>query len=106
MALDAAAEKRSRAHHRKHQSPEKREQQPRLLAGLALAGTGPDERSERSGDRLLVRYVGISGAARSEGGREHSIAAHLGKERDAAGGHGRAAVRLGPATLGDLGDYG
>src|ERR1019366_7253201 len=78
VALDAAPEERPRSPHRLYQPDEGRGNQPRFLAGRAVARAGLDERGMRRGDRLLVRDAGLSAAARSESGGEHGVTAHFG----------------------------
>src|SRR5258708_29726954 len=58
------------------------------------------------GERLLVRYARIPGAARSQGNRQHSFAADLGEAGNTACRNWGEGLRLRPVGVRDLGDYG
>src|SRR5258708_6716936 len=85
LALDVDAKERSDSGDRKYRSDEKRGSESWLLAGTAMARTGPDDRSMRGSHRLLVQYAEVSRSARSKGSREYRISAYFGKRGDACG---------------------
>src|SRR5258708_29564825 len=105
VALVAAPEGESGTADREHHAAARRRQEPRLLAGTSVAGTGPDVRSIGVRDRLLVRRARIFANARAQSRQQPGVTTHFRKAGNAAGGNEGAGLRLRPADGRDLGDY-
>ena len=96
----ALAVERNRA----DRADEKRREQSRFLVGVAVAEAGANDGGCRSGYRLLVPGVRISGSASSEGSCERGVPADHRKKRHARGVDGSTGICLGETVNRSLRD--